>query len=776
MRARVITAIASGMALLASGGLLVGSASAATATPVASVARAPSAVSIQQPGAVSQAPVSWTPNVFAGSPKCDAQWFGSGRDCAHSTVYSMAVVNGEVVVAGAFTQACQPGPASSGNCAPGTLVTRDDIFAYQLGTGVIDPNFTPVLDKGPVYSVVAGPNNTVYVGGAFTQVNGVAHAGLVQLSVAPGDPSDGQVVPAFDPQFTGFVHDIAVNGSAIYAGGQYTAVDGASKNSIARLNATTGALDKSFKFALGDRVTTTALQVEKVALTADGNTLAIAGTFQTVNGQSIPRVALINTGGGFGSTATLDNWSAPILANFCSKQHDYVRGIAFSPDGSYFVIADTGYMSAGGPALCDAAARFETGATGTDVQPTWANYAGGDSFYSVAVTGSVVYVGGHNRWVNNECGNNVVCESNAVLVNGVAALDPNTGLAMPWWHPNTLRGAGVVSLVPFGAGSYAGSNGGLLLGTDVTSIGGVYHSKNALFPLTSTASHVAGGPILSGIFSQGRLGGGDESSAGVPAMCVDDAGNATTPGTPVQLTTCQNDAEQNWTIKPDGTIRINAMCLGTAGGGTAGGTLTVLNTCNGSGTQVWTQGAGNTLVNQGSGLCLDDPNASTTNNTQLQILACDGNIQQVWPLPAGQAPPPPPPTGQVYPSETQHSSQVPCMDNANYKAVPGNKVILETCTGSTAEQWTMEANGTFQNHGMCLDTSGGQTFQGDPIVVNTCNGGSTQVWMPGPSGRLLNQAANLCLDDPGLNTRNGTQLQLYSCNGGTNQHWWLPEV
>src|SRR5215469_4827155 len=174
MRPRIVTAIASGMALLASGGLLVGSASAATATPVASVAPAPSAVSVQQPAAVSQKPVAWTPNVFAGSPKCDPQWFGSGRDCAHSTVYNMAVVNDEVVVAGAFTQACQPGPASSGNCAPGTLVTRDDIFAYQLGTGVIDPNFKPQFDKGPAYSVAAGPNGTVYVGGAFTTVNGVS--------------------------------------------------------------------------------------------------------------------------------------------------------------------------------------------------------------------------------------------------------------------------------------------------------------------------------------------------------------------------------------------------------------------------------------------------------------------------------------------------------------------------------------------------------------------------------------------------------------------------
>ena len=58
------------------------------------------------------------------------------------------------------------------------------------------------------------------------------------------------------------------------------------------------------------------------------------------------------------------------------------------------------------------------------------------------MSGSAVYVGGHDRLVNNECGNNSVCEANAVLVNGLAALDPSTGLALPWWHPQTCAGTG----------------------------------------------------------------------------------------------------------------------------------------------------------------------------------------------------------------------------------------------------------------------------------------------------------------------------------------------
>jgi hypothetical protein len=707
-------------------------------------------------------------------------------------VYSTAIVNGEIIVAGAFTQACAPGPASTGYCNSTGRLTRDDIFAFQPGTGQIDPNFDPVLNAGPVYSLAAGPagSNTVYVGGSFTTVNGVSHKGIVQLNVNPGvttgSTADGSVVTGFKASLAAYADALALSpsGDALYVGGQFSSADSTTESGIVRLNASTGAVDTSFHFTLSDPENGAAIKVEDMALSPDGTHLVIAGTPLEVNGVSDPRLALIDTGetaGGptLGKTATLANFTAPILANNCSAEHDYVRGVDFSPDGSYFVVADTGYLSAGGPSLCDAMARFDvnsadSASTGTQVQvsPAWVNFGGGDSFYAVQVTGTAVYAGGHNRWVNNYCGNNNVCEPNAVLADGIAALDPNTGLALPYWHPGTTRGHGVLDLYAFGAGAFSGSLGGLLLGTDPDSIGGTYHAELALFPLNSTAAATPGGPIPSGTYVED---GG--TNTGTP-LCVDDPGNSAVSGTAVEQVTCANDAEQNWTAPSNGTIQINGLCIDTSGDGTAVGTPVVLGSCSDT-TSKWTQQAGNTLVNTASGLCLDN-DSLTTSGSQLEISTCSGGSNQVWPLPAAPAPPAPPATGTVFSNLTQSDTDAACMTNNNNDLANGNPIVMYQCANSIQQNWTIETSGTVQvQDGYCMDTSGGGTTSGTPVVLEKCNGDATQVWVPGSYAsnfQLVNKASGLCLDDPNLNPANGVQLQLWSCNGGNNQAWRLPTV
>lgn len=734
---------------------------------------------------VGQGTVAWTPNVSGGTnvgqAACNGTYFGSGLLTCQSEVYDTAYVNGDVVVVGAFTHVCQPGRLAQGLCAPGTQVTRNDIFAYHAGTGLIDPNFAPRLDKGPAWAVIPGPpgSDTVYVGGSFTNVNGTTRKGIVQLNVNPGvttgAAADGSIVTGFKANVSNMVRDLALSpdGKALYAGGQFTTVNGVAETGLVRVNAKTGAVDSAFHFTLSDPVSGLGLKIEAMDLTSNGSLLAFSGTARAVNGQSRPRLAIVATGGTLGAPAKLTDFTAPILANNCSSEHDYVRALNFASDGSFLVVADTGFENDGSMpySVCDAVARFNVGTAGSrttgipvDVSPSWINYSGGDSFYSVTIAGSVVYAGGHNRWVNNYCGTDSLCEQNALYQGGLSAFDANTGIGLAWWHPITLRGAGTMHLSTFGTWTYDGSHAGLAIGTDVDVVAGAYHAENALLPVMAATTKTPFGVIPSGLFNS--EGGAD---TGHP-MCLEDPGNAAAPGAHIAIATCVNAGEQNWTVPATGKagqIKINGLCLDTAHGATANGTGVVLATCGTAASQQWAQGPGDTVLNQGAHLCLDDPSASTTSGTAVDIANCSGGQNQVWPLPTAPGPAAGAPSGPVFPALTETSTQQPCLDDANDSTAAGNKVQVWTCRGDAAQTWLAEPGGTVQiGQSSCLDTAGGAA------VLNPCDGHSSQIWTAGPNNSLIQRSSGLCLDDP--NPANGTAPQVMSCDGSGNQDWRLP--
>lgn len=761
---------------------------------VALAATAMASIGIAQAGAssphlvdlVGPGPVTWTPNVSAGTTvgqsACNSTYFGSATNC-QSEVYGTAYVNGDVVVVGAFTRACQPGTLAQGLCKPGTQVTRNDILAYKAGSGLIDPNFAPQLNQGPAWTVIPGPagSDTVYVGGSFTSVNGTTRKGIVALHVNPGvttgPDADGSIVTGFKANVSNMVRELALSpdGTALYAGGQFVTLNGVPATGLARVNAKTGAFDHSFQFTLGDPVSGSPLKIEAMDLTSNGKLLAFSGSALEVNGQSRPRLAIVSTGGTLGQQAALTDFTAPILADGCSGEHDYVRALNFAPDGSFLVVADTGFLNDGSMpySACDAVARFDVGSAGSttagtpvDVSPSWIDYSGGDSFYSVAIAGSVVYVGGHNRWINNYCGADSLCEPNALFQGGLSALDANTGVGLAWWHPITLRGAGTMYLNTFGSTSYDGSHSGLAIGTDVDVIAGTYHSENALLPVMAATTKTPFGIIPSGMFNSE---GGTDTDA---PMCLDDPANSSLADTAVEVATCVNLAQQNWSVPAKGTtgqIKINNLCLDTAGGSTTQGAGVVLANCTTASTQQWTQGAGNSVINKGATLCLDDPSGSTRSGTALDLARCSGGQNQVWPLPTAPGPAAGPPSGPVFPEEIQSSTQQPCLDDANDSTTAGNKVQLWTCRGDPAQTWAVEPGGTIQiGASSCLDTAG------IAVVLNPCNGKNSQIWTPGANDSLVQRSSGLCLDDPNFNTGNGTQLQIESCDGTKKQAWRLP--
>jgi hypothetical protein len=404
-------------------------------TAVVLVGMAPADAERAQPDVVGERPVGWTPHLLDG------------------TVHAITTVGGAVVVGGSFTEA--------------TDASREFRFhrPYLLAFGAEDgrmSRFTVRLN-GPVYALVPGRNNTVYVGGGFTSVNGVRQRGVARLRL-----DTGELVPGFRAAPAGNVRTLARHGERLYLGGTFSEVNGVRREGLARVDAATGAVDDRFDARL--TWDSGPVNVRELALAPDGRRLVAIGGFSHAHGARRPQVVMLDTGGS--GRDALTGWYTDAYEQPCAPVFDsYVRGVDFAPDGSYFVVVTTGGRSHP-DLLCDTAARFDTAGTGRH-RPRWVNHTGGHSLYSVAVTGAAVYVGGHQRWHDNPHGWKAPGPG-AVGREGIAALHPGNGKALSW-NPGRSRGVGVQA--------FHATSDGLFVGSDTTRLGGVYRARIGMFPL-----------------------------------------------------------------------------------------------------------------------------------------------------------------------------------------------------------------------------------------------------------------------------------------------------
>src|SRR4051812_20963719 len=313
-------------------------------------------------------------------------------------VLAMARVGNRIVVAGVFTQ------VRDDNANGGTTYGRTNVFAFDPVTGAVDPGFNPVLN-GVVNTVLAGADGTTgYLGGTFTQLNGASSRNVIQLVLATGARTAFRA-----PLLNGWTNDLALVGGRLIVGGRFTTVGGVAHGGLASLDPTTGALDPYMGIDVAlhhnypDRGSANAaVGVENFDVTPDGTRMIVIGNFRQAEGLTRDQafmVLLQPTG------AVVDpNWNTTGFTSVCNggRFDSWVRDVQFSPDGSYFVVVATGGPYVG--PLCAAASRWETTAPGQAVTPRWVANTGGDTLFTVAISGSAVYLGGHERWMNNPNG------------------------------------------------------------------------------------------------------------------------------------------------------------------------------------------------------------------------------------------------------------------------------------------------------------------------------------------------------------------------------------
>ncbi|MDT5036478.1 MAG: hypothetical protein QOE03_1663, partial [Micromonosporaceae bacterium] len=124
-----------------------------------------------------------------------------------------------------------------------------------------DPaNFTPnVVDDAAVSDAAVYAfgqiGGTMYAGGTFHTVSNstrtvtTSRSNLMSFSATTG------ALTSFAPAVNGPVWAIVPAGSSIYVGGEFTTVNGVTRRALAKLDATTGALDPQFNPVLFGKVT-----------------------------------------------------------------------------------------------------------------------------------------------------------------------------------------------------------------------------------------------------------------------------------------------------------------------------------------------------------------------------------------------------------------------------------------------------------------------------------------------------------------------------------------
>jgi PKD repeat protein len=403
---------------------------------------------------VSAEPVASTPHVLDGE------------------VEAIARIGHTVIVGGDFTQVENNGQSA--------VLARNNLFTYDETTGKVTPGFTPTiapLGKAITSIVPSGDGHTVYLAGSFATINGAMTGRIARLDVFTG-----QIVPTFHaarPNAT--VNDMALSNGRLIVAGDFSSLAPPAGASVARaeiasLDPTTGALTRAVtdKFAgIGTKGTTS---VRRIDVTPAGDRLVAIGNFSTVDGQPRSLVAQLNING---PTSSLSPWQTTQFPAFdsagqtwCSRSiPSYMRDVAYSTDGSYFLVVTTGAYRSG--RLCDTQTRWETNGAANQL-PTWVQYTGGDTSTDIApaANGKVFYVGGHFRWLNNPFAGDRA-GAGAVSRIGLAAIDPRNG--MPYsWNPTRERGYGVFSFLP--------TSDGLFVGSDTNHLANEFHPRLGFFP------------------------------------------------------------------------------------------------------------------------------------------------------------------------------------------------------------------------------------------------------------------------------------------------------
>ena len=283
----------------------------------------------------------------------------------------------------------------------GGQLLRHNLAALDANTGLAT-NWNPDVSKGFGDRVLAlaVSGSTIYVGGSFTGVGGQTRNNIAALDANTG------LATAWNPDPDGFVFALAQGGATVYAGGNFRTIGGQERFGMAALDPTSGLATPWNPKADG----------AVNAFAVSGNTIFAGGDFNSLGGQARDGLAALDI-----RTGRVTAW-AP------SSNHFLFTALAVSGSNVYV----TGIFSRiGGQARNNIAALDATTGLATAWNPV--PHPDGASIYDLTVNNHTVFVSGSFTDIGGQ------------VRDGLAALDPATGLATSW-NPPRDGSAGVLAV------------------------------------------------------------------------------------------------------------------------------------------------------------------------------------------------------------------------------------------------------------------------------------------------------------------------------------------
>lgn len=236
-------------------------------------------------------------------------------------VSAIAAANGVVYVGGSFTSVRPPGAAAGSG-----EVARNHLAAFDASTGALVTSFNHNVNAAVKVLTVSPDGQTLYAGGDFTSVDGVTRNRIASFDAGSG------ALTAWNPSANARVSGIAATDSTVYAAGAFSTIGGRTERRVAALNPSTGA-------ALATFATTPDNVVYQVAVSSQGDKLYLAGAFLSVNGNTrYHAAAVVSTATG----ALLPFAAGSVIPPNTATCTVEAKAVKTDSTGAYFGVEGTG--------------------------------------------------------------------------------------------------------------------------------------------------------------------------------------------------------------------------------------------------------------------------------------------------------------------------------------------------------------------------------------------------------------------------------------------------